>query len=102
MTNIYGELYREQIIECAIKRAIPKWNGHFTICPLNEASESLGMKHRNDAYKFLSGLHCVDMKHIPKELKKRMPELIREALSGKDVTSAVDFVLAAMEATNGK
>ena len=79
--NVYGEQYREMIIRNVIKRARPKIFGWFDICPLNEAADILNIQLRNDAYRFLAVYHCVERCKIPREIRKRIPELIREALT---------------------
>jgi hypothetical protein len=79
--NKIGEKYRESITRHAIREAKPGIFGWFSICPVNNAALALGLSGRNDAYNLLTAYHCVNRRHIPKEIRKRIPELIREALS---------------------
>ncbi len=81
--NKYGDQYREEIIKKAIKMASPSsWFGWFSICPLNDVQEILGAPFMgNDAYRLLDSYHCVNYFSIPREIRKRLPELIREALT---------------------
>ena len=81
LPNRYGDEYREHIIRSVIRRARPSLFGWFDICPLNEACGPLNIPEYNDAYRFLHSLHCVGYFHIPRAIRKRIPELIREALT---------------------
>lgn len=79
---------RETIVRMTIKRAMPKWYnwippffGPFSICPLNDVRYVLGVTSRNEAYEFLATLHCMDVWNMTKELRSKLPELIREALA---------------------
>jgi len=81
--NKYADAYSEEIIVSAIRRAIPRWGqGWFDVCPVNQAARFFGIKEgqENDAFRLLNLYHCVDKEHIPAEISKRIPELIREAL----------------------
>ena len=84
--NAYGEEYREQIIRNVIWRARPRWFGvmGLDICPLNEASAILNIQERNDAFRLLAAYHCVSYWNIPREIRRKIPELIREALTPPD------------------
>ncbi len=78
--NKYGDLYREQIIKNAIRRAWP-WFGWLNICPIDQAVKILNIQGENDAYRLLVAFNFVDRFKIPREIRRRIPELIREALS---------------------
>jgi hypothetical protein len=84
--QLSGEL-REAIIRGVIRQARPRWwkwpFDWFDICPLDKVSEVFGIdwRHRNRAYLLLHSYHCVGYWGIPREVRKAIPELIREALS---------------------
>lgn len=81
--NKYGEQYREQIIRATIRRSRPRLFGllGLDVCPVNDAANILNVDTKNDAYRLLSAYHCVQYWNIPKEIRHRIPELIREALT---------------------
>jgi hypothetical protein len=88
---------REQIILEVIRRARPRWwkwpFGWFNICPLDNVSElfHIDYTHRNDAWRILQLYHCVTYSRIPREIRKAIPALIREALSSKiNVTCEIE------------
>jgi hypothetical protein len=88
---------REEIIRSVIWRARPKWwrwpLDWFTICPLNDVAElfHIDYSHRNDAWQTLQIYHCVGYWRIPREIRKAIPALIREALSSKiNVTCEIE------------
>jgi hypothetical protein len=88
---------REQIILGVIEQATPRWwkwpFNWFNICPLNHVSEvfHIDFTHRNDAYRLLETYHCVHQFQIPREIRKAIPALIREALSSKiNVTCEIE------------
>lgn len=81
--------HREAIILGVIRRARPRWwqfpFNWFNVCPLNDAAELFNIDwwHRNSAYHLLEFYHCVGYWSIPREIRRRIPDLIREALSSK-------------------
>jgi hypothetical protein len=86
--NRYGDQYREQIISSVIRRSRPRWYGGigFNVCPLNDAAPVLNVQIcGNDAYRLLDAYHCVGYWRIPREIRRRIPELIREALTPEAV-----------------
>jgi hypothetical protein len=78
--NKYADMYGEKIIKSVIGRSMPKLFGWFDICPVNDAAKFFGINEHNDAYRLLYQYHCVHRGKIPREIRKRIPELIREAL----------------------
>jgi hypothetical protein len=84
--NVYGDKWREPIIRSVIRRARPTWMfGWFNICPLNDVRDMLGIEFPgNDAYRLLDSFHCVGYYGIPREIRRRLPQLIREALTPRD------------------
>lgn len=79
--NKYGEEYRHQIVESAVDRCY--WGRPhrvFDICPVDDVFSLLGCVHRNDAYRLLAAYHCWEYRKIPKDIRRRIPELVREAL----------------------
>ena len=80
---------REAIIGDVIRRARPRWwqwpFDWFNICPVDAAARlfEIDWQGRNSAYLLLLNYHCVGYWHIPCEIRRRMPDLIREALSSK-------------------
>ncbi len=85
---------REQIILGVIARARPRWPfGWFNICPVNDVQCLFHVDwwQRNDAYRLLETFHCVGYFGIPREIRKAIPALIREALSSKiNVTCEIE------------
>lgn len=85
MPNPYAEQYREQLVEMTVKKSCHRgafwWNKWFSICPLNEVAPLFGItRETSPAYQLLSLFHCWDYSEIPREVRERLPELIREAL----------------------
>lgn len=79
------EIHREDLIESAIKEARPAWPlGWLNVCPLNRVAVAVGAPdyRQTDAFKLLDAYHCVNYYSIPREIRRRIPELIREALKG--------------------
>ena len=80
--NKYADQYREQIIRNVIRQARPSIFGWFDICPVNNAAKVLNVKYMgSDAYRLLGAYHCVGYWFIPRAIRKRIPEFIREALT---------------------
>ena len=81
--------HREAIILGVIKQATPRWwkwpFNWFDICPVSCAAEvfNIDWQHRNSAYHLLELYHCVGYWSIRREIRRRIPDLIREALSSK-------------------
>jgi hypothetical protein len=81
--------HREILIRSVIKRAKPRWwkwpFNWFNICPVSDAAKlfEIDWQHRNSAYLLLQSYHCVGYRSIPPEIRKAIPDLIREALSSK-------------------
>jgi hypothetical protein len=76
---------REQLILSTIRRSKPfPLFGWFSICPINDVARffGVGICNGNSAYKLLDAFHCVHYFGIPKEIRRRIPELVREALTG--------------------
>lgn len=82
----YVEVFREEITRNAISRSRPlplmKW---FSICPVDDAAKLLGGINgdsESEAYKLLRIFHCKGYFSIPKYIRRRIPDLIREVLGG--------------------
>jgi hypothetical protein len=81
--------HREAIILSVIKQATPRWwkwpFNSFNVCPLNSVAElfNIDWQHHNSSWLLLQHYHCVGYWTIPREIRQRIPELIREALSSK-------------------
>jgi hypothetical protein len=84
-----SEKHREMILRGVIERVLPPWwhwpFNCFTICPLNDAAQlfRIDWSHKNSAYLLLDSYHCVPRSKIPREIRKAIPDLVREALSSK-------------------
>lgn len=72
---------REEIVKMAIKNACPSSIFGFFVCPLNDVHEVLKADMYCEAYEFLHSLHCKSAWRIPKNIRKQLPQLIREALA---------------------
>lgn len=56
--------------------------GSFSICTLDRCAEILGIQLRgSEAYKLLGALHCVDFAAMPPNVRKAVPELVRQCLN---------------------
>lgn len=81
--------HREVIILGVIRRARPRWwkwpFDWFSICPVDAAARlfDIDWQGRNSAYLLLLSYHCVGYWGIPREIRRKIPDLIREALSSK-------------------
>ena len=53
----------------------------FSICEVRDAAKVLGVPAGGEAYDMLNQLHCVHWADMPLEIRKVVPELIREVLS---------------------
>lgn len=84
-----SEKHRELIIRGLVERVAPPWwhwpFNHFNICPLNDAAKlfRIDWQHKNSAYLLLDSYHCVRQSKIPREIRRAIPDLVREALSSK-------------------
>jgi len=80
--------HRELLVRTTISQAIPHWwqfpFNFFNICPVSSAMTALSGNtyelSQGGAYRLLNMYHCVPQWHIPKEIYKQMPGLIREVL----------------------
>lgn len=66
---------------------------YFSICTVDKLLKLVGTNARTPAYTQLSALHCVDYADMPKELRERIPYLVRECLAGQTAEQAADIVL---------
>lgn len=66
---------------------------HFSICTVDKLMKLVGTNARTPAYTQLSALHCVDYADMPKDLRERIPHLVRECLAGQTADEAADIVL---------
>ena len=56
--------------------------GHFNVCTLDKCAEILGIQLKgSEPYKLLSALHCVDFAGMPPNVRKAVPEWIRQCLN---------------------
>lgn len=82
-------VHRELLIQSVIRRVAPPWwhwpFNHFNICPLNDLGQlfHIDYSHRNSAYLLLDSFHCMPQSRIPREIRRAIPDLVREALSSK-------------------
>jgi hypothetical protein len=80
---------RQVLIRDVIRRCTPRWwkwpFDWFDVCPLTVAAIFLQIdwKNRNSAFLLLEHYHCVGYWGIPREIRRAIPALIREALSSK-------------------
>lgn len=58
----------------------------FSICAIDKAAKVLGMTmHRGPAYNALHALHCVDFADMSPNVRRAIPEMIKECFSESDV-----------------
>lgn len=57
----------------------------FSICPLDRASEVLGIGIKGEAYSMLYALHCVHFKDMSPALRQSLPGLIAECFNRPDI-----------------
>lgn len=55
----------------------------FDICTVRDAAELLGVDPHGEAYRVLRTQHCAEWDTIPQELRREIPNLIRQCL-GQD------------------
>lgn len=75
---------RQHIIDLAIKQAMPSFFGFFSVCPIHKAAAMLGLSPNyidSNSYRILRSFHCVDRWKIPKEVRQKLPILIRDILT---------------------
>jgi hypothetical protein len=53
---------------------------HFSICTIDSILKIINVHPNRNAYDMLHALHCVHYKDMPVELRKILPNLIRECL----------------------
>ncbi|MHB8123124.1 MAG: hypothetical protein ACYDG4_13320 [Desulfuromonadaceae bacterium] len=58
--------------------------GSFSICCIDKVAAVLMINPKGRAYDLLSSLHCINFRDMPSEVRKAVPELIKECL-GVDV-----------------
>jgi hypothetical protein len=81
--------YREILIRNTVKRMRPRITRPWlNVCPLNDAAPAFNVCVRNDAYNLLAAYHCENWWRIPKEIRKNLSELVREALDVPDPIEA--------------
>lgn len=68
-------------------------NSFFSICTVDKLMKLVGTNARTPAYTQLSALHCVNYADMPKDLRERIPHLVRECLAGPTADEAADIVL---------
>ena len=84
----YAEGLREAIVKSAIwqVRPLPFPTCWLDITPLEMAGEALGQSYgqiiKTRAYKVLRIYHCSGYFSIPRQIRRRIPELVREVLGG--------------------
>ena len=66
---------------------------HFSICTVDSMMKLVGTTARSAAYTQLNALHCVDFADMPKDLRERIPHLVRECLAAQTADEAADIVL---------
>lgn len=66
---------------------------HFSICTVDSLMKLVGTTARTPAYTQLHALHCVDYADMPKELRDRIPHLVRECLTTPTADECVGIVL---------
>lgn len=80
-----SEVLRDEIVQGAIKKVypVPFWKT-LDICSLSEAAEALGKPSlygsKNKAFELLKMYHCTGYFSIPRSIRRRIPDLVREAL----------------------
>jgi hypothetical protein len=55
--------------------------GYVSICTIDSIGTMLGINPKGEAYDILRPLHCVNFSQMPDELRKAIPDLIRQCLS---------------------
>jgi hypothetical protein len=56
--------------------------GHFNVCTLDRCADILGLQLKgSEPYKLLGALHCVDFASMPPDVRKAVPEWIRQCLN---------------------
>ena len=66
---------------------------YFDICTVDKLMKLIGTHANTPAYTQLSALHCVHYADMPKDLRERIPHLVRECLAGPTADEAADIVL---------
>lgn len=66
---------------------------YFDICTVDTLMKLIGTTAPTHAYTQLRALHCVDYADMPKDLRERIPHLVRECLAGPTADEAADIVL---------
>jgi hypothetical protein len=79
----YLEMFRDDIVKGVIKKArpIPLWRA-FYLSTVRTALWSLKGHEENEAFKLLAIYDYKGYFGIPRAIRRRIPELIREALGG--------------------
>jgi hypothetical protein len=54
--------------------------GHFSICTIDSVATMLDINPKNEAYRILNPLHCINFADMPKEIRGAVPSLIQECL----------------------
>jgi hypothetical protein len=54
--------------------------GHFSICTIDSIASMLDLNPKNDSYRILHTLHCINFADMPKEIRDAVPGLIQECL----------------------
>lgn len=89
----YDEIFREHIVDLAIRRARPIlfWR-QFSLTAVNEAAQNLKVRNYGNtdrievlpAYKVLAAFHRTGWLGIPRDIRRLIPEMIREVLKAGD------------------
>lgn len=79
----------EQIALVALNRMFQK--GHMDICAIRDVAAILKVNPEAETFAQLRALHCVDWKDMPRDLYRKIPDMIKTCLGG-EVTHR--FVLA--------
>jgi hypothetical protein len=80
------KVVRSELVNYAIKktRPVPIFKC-LDICPLREVGKALGKDpyvSHSEAFALLRVFHCVGWFSIPRQVRRRIPDLIREVLKG--------------------
>lgn len=65
----------------------------FDICTVDSLMKLVGTNASTHAYTQLRALHCVHYADMPKDLRERIPHLVRECLAGPTADESAGIVL---------
>lgn len=66
--------------------------GSFSICTIDKCAEILGVQVRgSESYNILSALHCINYAEMPPEVRRAIPQLIKDCLNVETLFDAAIF-----------